>query len=301
VVAIVVNYNAADHLASCVKSLRANGVLDVLVIDNGSTDASCGAATSEGARWIRAGANLGYGRGANLGASTEEGRAATYLLVCNPDTELGDGAVSALLAWLAAEPDLGVVGPRLLNPDGSVYPSARTFPDLLDAMGHGFLGLLAPANRFTRRYRMLDWDHRDRARVDWISGACMVARRTAWDAVGGFDPAYFMYLEDVDLCWRLRQAGWGVGYEPAAHVTHEQGVSTNHHPYRMLAAHHLSMWRFAWRTTSGPRRAALPLVAIGLVARFAAATLSHRLGASGRSALPIPPGSTPDRAPQPLP
>jgi N-acetylglucosaminyl-diphospho-decaprenol L-rhamnosyltransferase len=301
VVAIVVNYNAAEHLATCVKSLRANGVADVVVIDNGSTDDSQATARSEGVRWIRASGNLGYGRAANLGASTEEGRTATYLLVCNPDTELGDGAVPSLLACLAAEPDLGIVGPCLFNPDGSVYPSARTFPDLLDAMGHGLLGMVASTNRFTRRYRMLDWDHHDRARVDWISGACFVARRTAWDAVGGFDPAYFMYLEDVDLCWRLGRSGWGVGYEPAAQVTHVQGVSTNHHPYRMLAAHHLSMWRFAWRKTTGPRRAALPLIAIGLIARFAAATFSHRLGASGRSALPFPGGSTSDRAPQPLP
>ena len=91
------------------------------------------------------------------------------------------------------------------------------------------------------------------ARVDWVSGACFLVRREAWDAVGGFDPAYFMYMEDVDLCWRLARAGWAVGYEPAARVRHEQGASTNRHPYRMLAAHHRSMWRFAWRTTDGPQ------------------------------------------------
>ena len=86
-----------------------------------------------------------------------------------------------------------------------------------------------------------------------MSGACFLVRREAWDAVGGFDPSYFMYMEDVDLCWRLGRAGWGVGYEPAARVLHVQGVSTNRHPYRMLAAHHRSMWRFAWRTTTGAR------------------------------------------------
>ena len=138
--------------------------------------------------------------------------------------------------------------------------------------------MVAPGNRFTRRYRLLDWDHRQPQRVDWVSGACFLARRDAWDAVGGFDPAYFMYMEDVDLCWRLARAGWGVGYEPGAEVIHVQGVSTNQHPYRMLAAHHRSMWRFARRTTVGHDRAVLPLVAVGLAARLVVATVRHGLG-----------------------
>jgi N-acetylglucosaminyl-diphospho-decaprenol L-rhamnosyltransferase len=144
-------------------------------------------------------------------------------------------------------------------------------------MGHGLLGMVSPNNRFTRRYRLLDWDHSDAARVDWVSGACFLVRREAWDDVSGFDPSYFMYMEDVDLCWRLGQAGWRVGYEPAAEVMHVQGVSADRHPYRMLAAHHWSMWRFAWRTTSGVRRVALPVVAVGLAGRFVAAAGHRRL------------------------
>jgi N-acetylglucosaminyl-diphospho-decaprenol L-rhamnosyltransferase len=255
-------------------------------------------AGAAGARWISAGANLGYGRAANVGAATLEARAAPYLLVCNPDTDLAGGAVATLAAGLGADPTLGAVGPRLSNTDGSLYPSARTFPDLLDALGHGLFGMVAPGNRFTRRYRMMDWDHSRPARVDWISGACFLARRTAWDEVGGFDPAYFMYLEDVDLCWRLGRAGWGVGYEPAAGVVHVRGVSTNHHPYRMLVAHHLSMWRFARRTTVGSRRVALPLVALGVAARLGAAMLAHRLGATPGPQLPQPETRPPRRRPR---
>jgi N-acetylglucosaminyl-diphospho-decaprenol L-rhamnosyltransferase len=177
----------------------------------------------------------------------------------------------------------------------------RTFPDLVDAVGHGLFGMVAPNNRFTRRYRLLDWDHRQPARVDWVSGACFLVRREAWDAVGGFDPSYFMYMEDVDLCWRLGRAGWAVGYQPAAGVLHVQGVSANRHPYRMLAAHHHSMWRFAWRTTRGAKRAALPVVAFGLVGRLAVATVEHRLGDPGRPRLPIRARSTGGRPPRPLP
>jgi N-acetylglucosaminyl-diphospho-decaprenol L-rhamnosyltransferase len=287
VVAIVVNYNAAQHLATCLGSLRANGVRDVVVVDNGSADDSSEVACAAGARWVPMDTNVGYGRAANRGAATPEARAASYLLICNPDTDLGAGAVAALIGSVSAEPDVAVAGPRLSNPDGSLYPSARTFPNLADALGHGVLGMIAPRNRFTRRYRMLDWDHRRSQQVDWVSGACFLARRVAWDAVGGFDPVYFMYMEDVDLCWRLRRSGWRVSYEPGADVVHVQGVSTNYHPYRMLAAHHLSMWKFATRTTAGPYRAALPLVAVGLIARLLVATVRHCLGSdASRTELP---------------
>jgi N-acetylglucosaminyl-diphospho-decaprenol L-rhamnosyltransferase len=301
VVAIVVNYNAAKHLATCLRSLDANGVHDVMVIDNGSVDASHQVARAAGVHWVPTGSNLGYGRAANVGAATAPARAGAYLLICNPDTELENGAVPALRAALTGAPDLGLVGPRLSNPDGSLYPSARTFPDLVDAMGHGLFGLFSPRNRFTRRYRMLDWDHGGRARVDWVSGACFLVRRSAWDAVNGFNPAYFMYMEDVDLCWRLSRSGWAVGYEPAARVLHVQGASTNHHPYRMLAAHHLSMWRFARRATIGPKRVALPVVAVGLAARFGAASVGHKLGGSRRPEMLSPEGTTPVRPPRPLP
>ena len=277
VAAVVVNYNAAGHLQRCLSSLFAAGAGEVVVVDNASVDGSEAQVAGTGARWLPAGTNLGYGRAANRGVAATT---ASQVLVCNPDIEVDPAALRALAAALERDPNLGVVGPRLVDPDGSLYPSARTFPDLLDAIGHGLLGTVAPHNRFTRRYRMLDWDHRQRARVDWVSGACFLARRQAWESLGGFDPSYFMYLEDVDLCWRLGRAGWAVGYEPGARVLHVQGVSAARHPYRMLAEHHRSMWLYAWRTTAGARRAALPVVAAGLAGRLAVKAAEHRLGSS---------------------
>lgn len=276
VMAVVVNFNAETHLLACVDSLKAAGVGRVVVVDNDSTDDSQALlkAGHPDVTWVDAGANLGYGRAANLGAAlgTED------VLVCNPDLVVDADAISILAGRLDAEPDLGIVGPGVLNEDGTMYPSARTFPDLIDAMGHGLFGLVIPDNRFTRRYRLLDWDHRDARRVDWVSGACLLVRRQAWEAINGFDASYFMYLEDVDLCWRAGLAGWGVGFEPGAEVTHVQGVSARLHPYRMLAAHHWSMWRFAWRSTAGARRVLLPVIAAGLVARFGVACGRHRAG-----------------------
>lgn len=290
VAALVVNYNAERHLGACLDSLRADGITNIVVVDNASTDRSESVAEAAGARWIETGANLGYGRAANRGAGSVEAQGADYLLICNPDLELEAGAAPRLVAALESDPSLGAVGPRINNTDGTLYPSARTFPDLVDAIGHGLLGLVAPRNRFTRRYRLLDWDHGEKATVDWVSGACFLARRQAWDSVAGFDPSYFMYMEDVDLCWRLAQAGWKIGYEPAAGVLHVQGVSADRHPYRMLAAHHASMWRFAWRTTEGAKRAVLPVVAAGLAGRFLAASAHKRLGGTTRD---VPAGPLP--------
>ena len=123
--------------------------------------------------------------------------------------------------------DAAVAGPMLLETDGSVYPSGRTFPDLGEALGHGFVGLFWRDNPWTRRYRLVG-DEQHRARnADWVSGASFLVRRDAFEAVGGFDEAYFMYVEDVDLCWRLHRAGWAVLYEPSSRVVHEQGRSTS--------------------------------------------------------------------------
>ncbi|MGQ0519830.1 MAG: glycosyltransferase [Actinomycetota bacterium] len=274
--AVVVNYNARDHLLACVASLRAEGVDDVVVVDNDSADGSRRAleAADPAARIVATGANLGYGSAANRGAAVAAGR---RLLVCNSDVVLEPGAVKSLAAVLDAEPGVGIVGPRIESTDGTLYPSPRTFPDLGDALGHAFLGLVAPRNRFTRRYRMLDWDH-DRTRsVDWVSGSCFLAGRATWDALGGFDEGYFMYVEDVDLCWRAHRAGWGVAFEPEARVVHVQGVSTDLAPYRMIVEHHRSLLRFHRRSSTGVAAALTPAVAAGLAARAALACAQRSL------------------------
>ncbi len=272
--AVVVNFNAGDLLANCVASLRAEAVERVIVVDNGSTDGSLTVLRKlePDADVIQTGANLGYGKAANLGAL---GVRTDYLLVLNPDTVTAPGALAPLVAALAEDPRVGLVGPRLLNPDGSFYPTGRAFPTRTDAIGHALLSLIAPRNRFTARYKLLDWDRAGRREVDWISGACFLARRQAWEELGGFDEAFFMYMEDVDLCWRAWRAGWAVAFEPASEVTHIQGASTDRHPYRMIVAHHRSVFLFASRTLTGTKRSGLPIVALGLALR-AVVACGHR-------------------------
>ena len=282
---VVVNYNARDDLVACVGSLFSEGLYPVLVVDNGSVDGSELALLERypAAKWVPSGANLGYGRAVNIGVAMV---GAARVLVCNADVVVGPGTLATLGGFLDDKPQVALVGPRIVDARGELYPSARRFPDLVESFGHGFLGQFWPGNPFSRRYRMTGWDHASAREVDWVSGACFLARREAWDAIGGFDRDFFMYMEDVDLCWRLRQAGWSVAYEPSASVVHIQGVSTDRHPYRMLFAHHVSLWRFARRTTVGWRRWALALVLPGLVVRLgltvARRALSGALAGSSR-------------------
>ena len=280
--AVVVNFNAGGALAGCVASVLAQDPRpELVVVDNASTDDSLDGLrrAQPGVRVVHSGGNLGYARAANLGIAAT---AAPVVAVLNPDTVLGPGTGAALTARFAAERDLGAAGPRLCNPDGTVYPSARRVPGLVDAVGHGLLFFVWRDNPFTARYRETGADP-DRPRpVDWVSGAAVWLRREALDDIGGWDERYFMYVEDVDLCWRLRRAGWRVAYEPAGTVTHLLGVSTAGRPYRMIAEHHRSLLRFAAARFTGPKRALLPPAAVFLSARGALAMAHHRLAAARR-------------------
>jgi N-acetylglucosaminyl-diphospho-decaprenol L-rhamnosyltransferase len=271
---VVVNYESGSALARCVRCLVDDGVAEVVVVDNGSTDGSLGEVrdSSPEAAVLVPGANLGYGAAANRGVAATS---APFVLIANSDLEVGSGAVAALHRWLSDNPRCALVGPLIRDATGERYPSARRFPSLLDAAGHALLGLFRPDNRFTRAYQQshLGTPGRGPETVDWVSGACFMVRRSAFEELGGFDESYFMYAEDVDLCWRLGRAGWHVDYLPTAEVTHAQGVSTGRHPYRMVVEHHRSLLRFAARSSTGWRRALLPLVAVGLGVRAALACL----------------------------
>jgi N-acetylglucosaminyl-diphospho-decaprenol L-rhamnosyltransferase len=264
--AVIVSYNVRDLLLQCIASLRADGIDRIVVVDNASKDDSVAAvrAAEPDVEVVALDVNLGFGSGANRGVV----RTSTpYVAIVNPDLEVEPGATKALVDVLEREADVGIVAPRIETPDGRLYPSARTFPDLVDAAGHAFLHFLWRGNPFSRRYKMLDWDHTTATDVDWVAGTHLVVRRTAWDQVGGFDEAFFMYLEDVDLCWRLRRAGWRTRYEPLARVVHAIGRSTDQTPYRMILAHHRSLLRYAAKTATGGRRLLLPVIAAALAVR----------------------------------
>lgn len=279
VAVVVVNYESGPALARCVDGLRAEGASELVVVDNGSVDGSVDEVRRRfpDVEVLVPGPNLGYGAAANRGvAATTE----PLVLVCNSDLEVDPGALASLAAVLTGEAGCALVGPLIRNRDGTRYPSARRFPTLIDAAGHALLGIFVPDNRFTRSYHRATVEPVDQGPefVDWVSGACFLVRRSVFEQMGGFDEAYFMYAEDVDLCWRMGRAGWTVAYLPTAEVTHLQGVSTDRHPFRMIIEHHRSLLRFAARSSPGWRRALLPLVAIGIGTRAALACLARLTG-----------------------
>lgn len=278
--AVVVNHEAGALLVDAVRSVLADesaGVPELVVVDNDSHDGSPDLlrGACPGVRLLHAPGNVGYARAANLGIAAVR---APVVAVLNPDLRIEVGTARAMLDRLAAEPSVGACGPRIKNTDGTDYPSARSVPPRAVAAMHALVGPWWPANPFTRRYRQLDADPDQGRLVDWVSGAAVWIRRRALDEVGGWDERYFMYMEDVDLCWRLRRAGWDVAYEPGGTVWHVQGVSTARRPYRMIVEHHRSVWRFSVRRDVGIRRLLLPGVALLLVLRAAVALSARALG-----------------------
>jgi N-acetylglucosaminyl-diphospho-decaprenol L-rhamnosyltransferase len=277
--AVVVDYRAGPLLTRCVEALLADdsagGPPEVVVVDNASGEADAAGtrlppALAAVVPVLRPGANLGYGRGANLGIAATD---APIVAVMNPDAVVEPGVGAAVLRRFGSDPHLGAVGTRILNPDGTQYPSARTAPAVGDALGHAVLGGIAPANRFTRAYRQLDADPGVPRAVDWVSGAAIWLRRAALDRIGGWDERFFLFFEDVDLCRRLEADGWGIEYEPGGRVHHVVGASRSGRRYRSVVEHHRAAYRYADKWWAGPRRMMLPAAA-GFLALRAGVLLS---------------------------
>ena len=273
----MVTWSPGPALATFVRSLSTatRTAYDVVLADNGSSDGSVEAAEGPGVTLLRTGGNLGYGKAANLGASGADG---DWLVVANPDVEWLPGALDELLAAAGRWPAAGCLGPAIRTPDGRLYPSARAFPSLGRGTGHALLGWCWPSNPWTRSYRAEAGSPRE-GTAGWLSGSCLLLRRTAFEQVGGFDPSYFMYCEDMDLCRRLGEAGWSSVYVPSAVITHTGGHATERVASAMLAEHHRALYRYLSRQYAGPRLAPVrALLAVGLWARYLLATRVRSVG-----------------------
>ena len=242
---VVVNYNTGAYLARCMQSIHsaADGLaLDVVVVDNASRDGSADPVEDRGdVRVIRNRENRGFARAANQGIRETD---APFVLLLNPDAEVVGGTLRELVELARERPRAGAIGCLVRNPDGTVQPSARRVPRMGEALVHAFLGPVLPGNPFTRRYTMAGWDRRTEREVEWVSGSAVLLRREAIDQVGPFDEGYFMYVEDVDLCTRLRRAGWKIVFSPVLQVVHQIGVSTRGQRGRMAFEHSRSIYRY---------------------------------------------------------
>jgi N-acetylglucosaminyl-diphospho-decaprenol L-rhamnosyltransferase len=250
VTTIIVAYNSSDVLDELLTSLSAAARRPgpTIVVDNASADRdeSRRVAERHGARFVGLDRNVGYGGGVNAGSRAID-EVGDYVLVCNSDLRFSPGAIDAMVEFADAHPEVGAVGPAILNPDGSVYPSARRSPSLREGVGHALLGGIAPRNPWSRRYREEAVAPEAPRVAGWLSGACLLVRSEVFHGLGGFDESYFMYFEDVDLGDRIRTAGHVNMYVPAAHVTHLGAHSTAAVSARMLAVHHDSAYRYLSR------------------------------------------------------
>ena len=258
---VIVNYNAGEHLLRCVASVRAAaGATETIirVIDNDSQDDSIDrlAEADPDVRIIRNLDNVGFGSAVNQGIAAGT---APWVLALNPDAEISSGDLATLLDFASGHDSAGAVGVLVRDPDGTIYPSARRVPTLAEAAGHALIGPFRRDNRWSRAYTMEGWDRTSAREVDWVSGSSMLLRRNALERTGGFDPGYFMYAEDADLCTRLRADGWEVWFTPAVTVVHDHGLSTRG-SRRMIWEHSRSIQRyFSKHIATGWKRILLPV------------------------------------------
>lgn len=245
---VIVSYNGREHLRKCLASLSRyldDPECEVIVVDNASRDGSAAMVADEfpQARLFALPTNTGFAAGANHGFHESKGEAIVFL---NPDSEVASDVFGPMLDYLRAHPQIGILAPKLVDEDGSLQLSCRRFPGFATALfnRYSLLTRLLPRNRFSSRYLLTDWDHNSISEVDWVSGACMMVRRSLLDEIGPFDEGYFMYIEDVDLCRRAHRAGYQVVYFPDATVTHRIGGSSRTVEARSIVERHRSMWRY---------------------------------------------------------
>lgn len=270
---IIVSWNVRDLLRACLTSLTnderratkdateaSSFVLrpssELIVIDNASADGSAAMVAAEfpAVRLIANAENVGFTRGNNQGLAVARGR---YVFFLNPDTEVVGDALVTMVTYLDAHPEVGALGPQLCYGDGSLQSSCRRFPTFATALFESTpLAWHWPANPWARRYRMEDrvsgiknQETGEKGRdevtsdssvpigqdVDWVVGAALMVRREILAQVGGFDEGYFMYSEELDLCRRIKEAGWQMVYLPAAQIIHHEGKSSE----QVVAARHI--------------------------------------------------------------
>jgi N-acetylglucosaminyl-diphospho-decaprenol L-rhamnosyltransferase len=249
---VVLNWNVRDLLDRCLASLRSDhGALEIIVVDNASRDDSVAMVRAKYPQvtLIANAENRGFTGGNNQGIEAAHGR---YVMVLNPDTEVLGDALDRLVAYLDGHPDVGAIGPQLLNPDRSIQSSRRRFPTLSTAFFEStWLQGIAP-RRVLTHYYMDDVPATTTHEVDWLNGACTVFRREVLERVGVYDAQnYFMYSEELDLCRRVKEAGWKIVYLPEAQVVHyvgqssDQAAAARHIYFQTSKVHYFRKWHGA--------------------------------------------------------
>jgi N-acetylglucosaminyl-diphospho-decaprenol L-rhamnosyltransferase len=264
----LLTYNSADDIVACITSVRADDPnVEIVVVDNASSDATVATVVSSfpDVRVIANPKNTGFAAGANLAIRATD---ADIAFLLNPDTTVRPGTLAALVRCMSEHERAAAVGALVRNTDGSVQPTKRSFPSLWQSFLHSTIGTVWPNNPGTRAYVLADADFTVPRPVDWVAMTAVALRRSAFEAIGGLDEAFFFFVEDVDLCKRFRDAGYEIWFEPGAEVSHVWGGSWTRKPLRYMALHHLNLFRYVRKHRRGVWVIAYPFIALGLAARF---------------------------------
>jgi hypothetical protein len=245
---VIVNYNVKNLLKKCLESIfkyQKDIEFEVIVIDNSSKDHSQEMLQRDfpQIKLIENKRNLGFSRACNQGIKESQAR---YILLLNPDTELTPGGFKKMMDFMDSKPGIGICGPKMVNEEGKLQFSCRSLPSYLTAISssQSILNRIFPYNFLSKKYLLKNQDHSQISEVDWVSGSCLLAKREMLEKEGLLDERFYMYVEDVDLCFRAKKLGFSVFYFPQVVVVHHIGKSTQKRKFTMLLEHHRSMYYF---------------------------------------------------------
>ncbi len=245
---VIVSYNVEELLKKCLKSIfdfQTGLKFEVMVMDNHSEDQSTKMLKEEfpGVRLMENPRNLGFSFACNQGIKRSRGR---YILLLNPDTEFTPGGINEMIQFMDSHHQIGIGGPRMADPEGKIQFSTRSFPSYLTAISssQSILNRIFPGNPLSRKYLLKDLSRNQNVEVDWVSGSGLLTKREVLEKTGLLDERFFMYVEDVDFCYRAKQAGFSVYYFPNTTILHHVGKSTRKRKTRMLVEHHRSMYHY---------------------------------------------------------
>jgi N-acetylglucosaminyl-diphospho-decaprenol L-rhamnosyltransferase len=249
VACVTVSYRSGEALSDLIASLERSKVLprETVIVNNEAADRLTVGSERIKLTVIEAGRNLGYGSAVNLGVRSLD-PSVKWILITNPDVRLGADALTRLLKTAREMPSAAAWGPKVRDSKKHVYPSARELPSLRNGVGHALFANAWPKNPWSRRYRGGARPSGESWReTGWLSGSCLLVRRSTFEALGGFDESYFMYFEDVDLGKRLQESGWQNIYVPSATVVHTGAHSTSTSAKSMRRVHHQSAYLYLAR------------------------------------------------------
>lgn len=245
---VIVSYNVGNYLKNCLESVNKtakNLKPEIIVVDNNSSDDSLEILVREfpDVRVINNSQNYGFAKGANIGMKQAQGE---FILLLNPDTIVYECAVTSMLEYMENHPETGILGPQLLDPDGSLQHSCRNFPtwSVYFSNRQSLLNRFFPSNKWSNKYLLKQIDHKQIQEVDWITGCCLFLRKKMLEEIDYLDEDFFMYIEDVDIARRAKAKNWKVVYFSQARLIHYKSKSVLQNRLGMLVEHHRSMYQY---------------------------------------------------------